>query len=243
MLRDNQPTAPIIFEGPDGIQHQTGGLTGKPGTRLRFPALSADLTTRYCSAYTKIDVAAAALRNSPRFLGRRTLVLTGERAQESAARARYKTFEPHRTDTRNSPRTPRLVDHWRPIHGWAEQDVWAAMRSLGIMPHPAYRLGFGRLSCRCCIFGSADQWATIRTLYPDAFDQLAAYEHQFQHTLRKGITLPDFADRGTPYRAALDQPRLAAAANDPACPAGPIAVPPADWTLPAGAFTNQAGPT
>ena len=56
---------------------------------------------RWCSASLKVDVADRALRGQDRFLNRRTLMVTGERAEESPARTRYATFEPHRTDTRN----------------------------------------------------------------------------------------------------------------------------------------------
>ena len=44
-------------------------------------------SVRWCSAYLKIDVGAAALRGQARFEGKRTLFVTGERAEESAARA------------------------------------------------------------------------------------------------------------------------------------------------------------
>jgi len=44
----------------------------------------------------------ALIRAQHRFLGRRTLILTGERAEESRARAHYATFEPDRTDTRTA---------------------------------------------------------------------------------------------------------------------------------------------
>ena len=79
MLRDGDATAPVTFETPLG--QRTVGGAGKPGTRLRFPQVSADLSTRFCSPVTKIDVLAASIRNQDRFLGRRLLVVTGERAE------------------------------------------------------------------------------------------------------------------------------------------------------------------
>ena len=57
----------------------------------------------------------ALVRAQERFLGRRTLIVTGERAQEIRARAGYATFEQDRTDTRDGTRRQRLVDHWRPF--------------------------------------------------------------------------------------------------------------------------------
>jgi len=115
MLRKDTATAPICFETPSGTIGRVGGA-GPTGTRLRFPQVSANLNQRYCSAYLKIDVMAALVRNQDRFLDRRTLIVTGERAQESRARAHYATFETDRTDTRAGTRRRRHVDHWRPVH-------------------------------------------------------------------------------------------------------------------------------
>ena len=83
MLRQDAPTAPILFETPHGVM-RTGGA-GPRNTRLLFPQTSADLSVRWCSAALKIGVGAACIAGQDRFLGRRTLVVTGERAQEGAA--------------------------------------------------------------------------------------------------------------------------------------------------------------
>jgi hypothetical protein len=86
MLRDQQRTAPIAYENPDRTITVFGGEGGALNTRRRFPQVSASLSTRYCSAYLKIDVGARLLTNSPRFAdGRKYLVVTGERAQEYPA--------------------------------------------------------------------------------------------------------------------------------------------------------------
>ncbi len=159
MLRDGVPTAPICFQTPEGTIGRVGGH-GPAGTRLRFPQVTADLNQRWCSAYLKIDVMAALIRNQDRFLDRRTLIVTGERAEESRARAGYATFEPDRSDTRAGTRRRRHVDHWRPVHRLTEAAVWEMLRRHGIVPAPAYRLGWSRLSCIACIFGGADQWAS-----------------------------------------------------------------------------------
>jgi 3'-phosphoadenosine 5'-phosphosulfate sulfotransferase (PAPS reductase)/FAD synthetase len=64
---------------------------------------------------------AALIRAQSRFLQRRTLIVTGERAQESRARAGYAVFEPDRTDTRDGTWRQRHVDHWRAVHQLDEQ--------------------------------------------------------------------------------------------------------------------------
>ena len=73
--------APILFETPHGVM-RTGGA-GPRNTRLLFPQTSADLSVRWCSAALKIGVGAASVAGQDRFLGRRTLVVTGERAVPS----------------------------------------------------------------------------------------------------------------------------------------------------------------
>ena len=241
MLRDNQQTAPIRFEVPEeGIVGNAGG-GGTPITRLRFPQVGAIASGRWCSALLKIDVLDALIRGQTRFLYGRTLVVTGERAEESRARAGYAGFERHRADNRDGARRPRWVDHWRPVHGWRSAEVWAAQRRHGLRPAPAYRLGFGRLSCLACIFGSNDQWATVRWLAPDLFARIAGYEGRFGCTIQRGRTVGSMAERGRPFAAALAQPELAWRAMQPTWDE-PVLVRESEWTLPAGAHGDKAGP-
>jgi len=120
------------------------------------------------------------------------------------------------------------MDYWRPVHGWTSTEVWAALRRCGVLPAPAYRLGFGRLSCLAYIFGSADLWATVRWLAPDLFARIAAYEGRFGRTIQRGRTVATMANRGRPFAAALAQPGL---------------VRPDRWGPPAGATGDATGPT
>ena len=240
MLRDNTRTAPMRWQREDGSWRESGGDRGKGNTRQKFPQVSPDLSVRWCSAYLKIDVLAALIRNEPRFERGKTLVVTGERAQESAARAKYNTFEPDRADNRDGVRTYRFIDHWRPIHAWTEDQVWEIIERHGVVPHPAYQLGWGRLSCRTCIFGSANQWATVREIYPTSFERVATYEDQFGVTIKRDASVRNTADRGVPYAAAIAQPELAAFA-DQSVWSGPVIV--NDWKLPAGAYGENGGPT
>jgi 3'-phosphoadenosine 5'-phosphosulfate sulfotransferase (PAPS reductase)/FAD synthetase len=237
MNRDNAATARVVFEAPGGEVGTAGGKSDKMGTRKRFPQVSADLSTRWCSGALKVDVGAAAIRNQPRFTGKRTLVCTGERGEESPNRARYKTFEPDRTHTQS-----RHVDHWRPVHGWKEGEVWEAMRRNGVVAHPAYHLGYGRLSCRHCIFASEAQLATNRALYPESFQRVAGYEQAFNHTIHRSENVNQRADKGQPYAAALAHPELARLADSTEWD-GPMLIRPEDWTMPAGAASkDKAGP-
>lgn len=237
MNREETPTAPIRFEvlREDGSKEmrEVGGA-GPNGTRLKFPQVSADLSVRWCSGYLKIDVMARLITNQDRFNNSRTLVITGERGEESTARSKYLTFEPHRTDRRDG-RLGRHVDHWRPIHGWLEQEVWDIIRDFGIVPHVAYQLGWSRLSCITCIFGSKDQWATIKHVFPERFEQIASREEAFGTTIQRKISIRQIADNGTPYATAVARPDLVVLANSKAW-TQPIHVAPEAWQLPAGAF-------
>jgi 3'-phosphoadenosine 5'-phosphosulfate sulfotransferase (PAPS reductase)/FAD synthetase len=240
LLRDQAPTAPTAFETPDGSVQVAGGQSQKRGTRRRFPQLSADLSVRWCSAYLKIDVASRAICNQERFRGARVLVVSGERAEESPCRARYRRFEPHRTD-RRSGALQRHIDHWRPVHQDSEAAIWERLRRWRINVHPCYRLGWGRCSCAGCIFGSDDQWASLRAIHPQQFAAIAAYEQQFDRTIRRGEALRVAVERGRPY-SAINPVDVAAALSSEWHE--PIILPPdVPWRLPAGAFGDAAGPT
>lgn len=235
-LRHNTPTAPVMVPSEEGGYRPIGG-NGPPGTRLKFPQLTADLNQRWCSAYAKIGCMDAYLRNHSKFLRKRTLVLTGERAEESRARANYARFEPHRADSRCSKKVPRHIDVWRAVHGWSEARVWDIIRRWRIQPHPAYVLGWARLSCRACVFGSPNQWASVRAIAPKQFDRIAAYEREFKVTIHRSRSVVERADAGRSYQFDRKWVEVANSKefNEP------IFVD--QWVLPAGAYGEAVGPT
>lgn len=236
MTRAQTRTAPVVFY-KEGQRIEVGGVNGPLGTRRKFPQQSASLATRWCSSAVKIDVGASYLRNDPKFRNQRTLVVTGERAEESSSRARYATFERHRTDSRNG-KSARHIDHWRAVHGWTEKQVWAIIERHRLQAHPAYELGYGRVSCQSCVFGSKNQWATNRKIAPAGFARIAAYEQEFGVTIHRKLAVGALADLGTPYAAATGiwMERAMSTTFD-----APIVV--AAWRLPAGAFGESCGPT
>lgn len=238
MNRNQQRKAATSWENPDGTVGSSGGERGKLSTRQKFPQVSADLSVRWCSAYLKIDVMDAAIAGQDRFLGKRVLVLTGERAAESAGRAKYLEFEPHRKDSRDGARVVRHIDHWRPVHKYSTEQVWALIAKYRINPHPAYRAGFGRVSCQFCIFGNSNQCASARAISPERFAKVAAYETQFGVTIHRNETIEARANKGTPYPASQ--------ADIEACRSHefnePIILPEGAWKMPAGAFAESCGP-
>lgn len=238
MLREDQLTAPIVFETPKGNQGRCGGIRGKKNTRRKFPQVSANLSVRWCSAYLKIGVGSAAIRNQTRFSGKRTLVITGERAEESAGRAKYKTFEPDTTDNR-SGRTRRHVDRWRPVHSWPEKKVWSILKKWKIVVHPAYYLGWGRVSCAACIFGSPNQWASLLYINPKQVHRIASFEKEFGLTIHRTRSVLQNAEKGTKYPETKNASLVAQALGKTY--SEPIITD--NWALPAGAFGESAGPT
>jgi 3'-phosphoadenosine 5'-phosphosulfate sulfotransferase (PAPS reductase)/FAD synthetase len=191
--RNNTPKGKTWFETPDGLR--SAGGNGKPNTRLKFPQLSPNLSVRWCSSYLKIDVAAIALNNQQRFSGTRTLVVTGERAEEGGGRAKYAQFEPHRSNTKG-----RHIDHWRPVHQWSESKVWKLIAKHRINPHPAYRLGLGRTSCQFCIFNNADHWKSMQQVDPDRIYRLIEYERIFGMTIHRNLSIEQQIDKGTLHK-------------------------------------------
>jgi 3'-phosphoadenosine 5'-phosphosulfate sulfotransferase (PAPS reductase)/FAD synthetase len=239
MLRQKSRTAPITFEMPEGKVGTTGGKGGTESTRRLFPQVGANMNTRWCTVYTKIHVAQTALRNQARFTHSRTLLLSGERAEESPGRATYAMFEPDDADARDSPRLARHIDRWRPIHQWTETEVWAIMERWRINPHPAYRLGWGRCSCAACIFNGADEFASLRVILPEKFAALAIHEASFERTMKRKESLIELADRGTPF--VMLPADIAAAISETWYE--PILLAPGLWKTPAGAYSNRRGPS
>ena len=235
MTKQDDRTKRVVFETPDG-RGSAGGTRGAIATRRKFPAQSADLRVRWCSSVVKIDPFSAAMAGQDRFKNKKTLVVTGERRQESSARSRYLEAEPHRSHA-PGPRARRHVDHWRPVIDWSEQQVWDIMKRHGIVPHPCYRLGFGRASCMTCIFSSARQAATVRAIAPDNFAKIRFYEDDFNHTIRADMNWSELADSAPPFPIDTAAAKIAMSTTYDE----PIFT--EDWQLPAGAFGEACGPT
>ncbi len=116
------------------------------------------------------------------------------------------------------------------------------MRRHGIVPAPAYRLGWSRLSCLGCIFGGPDQWASLRAIAPQWFERIAAYEDRFGRTIQRHCGIRALAARGRPYTAALTKPDLVHQALSTEW-SQRVRVASRDWQLPAGAFGHGGGPS
>ena len=240
MTRTESLTAPVCFELPDGSIQQTGGDRGKPSTRNKFPQPSPDLRVRWCSAYLKVDVCATALRHQERFQNIRTLVLSGERGEESKQRAGYAIIEPDRADLRKG-RNPRYIDRFRPIRDWKEQQIWDILEKYRVRPHPCYFMGFGRCSCKFCVFGNCHQFASAACVSHDQANDLIKFEKDFGYTMKRDTDLASLIRKGVPYDSITEELRQFATSYEYTAPV--FISDKETWQLPAGAFRKCGGPS
>lgn len=250
MLRENKLTNRVLFEvpvadNPDednliecGIETRSAGGKGrgKINTRLKFPQVSGDLKVRWCSSYLKITVCTSAICNQERFISKRTLVISGERAEESPKRSKYAEFEKDPADRRDG-KLKRHVDRARPVHKWLEAEVWEIIERYRVNPHPAYRLGWGRLSCMACIFGSKNQWASVQKIAPQIFNEISEFEQLFEYTIHRDKSVEEMAQLGTAYDYDLELAKQ----SQQEIFIDPLIVD--QWQLPMGAFGESNGPT
>lgn len=236
MLRKNTPTAPTWFEHPasDGIQLATaGGRSKRVGTRLKFPQVSVNKQVRWCSSYLKSDVGSIALNNQKRLHGKRVLLCTFERGEESAARSRYAPFSVHGTNSGK-----KTVHHWRPLLQWTEDMVWDIIGRYQVHAHPAYYLGWSRTSCAGCIFGGKKQFASFQKLFPDRMSKFIQYEESFGWTMKRDMPLDEFVKGVSPYE--MEECYIQLALSD----TWDTAIQMDKWILPKGAYSKGiCGPT
>lgn len=235
LLRKNSPTKRTFFETPEGLC--SSGGKGPNGTRLKFPQVSPDLSVRWCSAYLKIDICSTAIRRQSRFENSKVLLISGERGEESTNRANYLKFEIDRADNWNGKKK-RQVDRWRPIKDWYEKEVWAIIEKHKIRPHPAYYLGWGRVSCKWCIFGNANQMASAYKISPKQGDYIISLEKDFGITIKRNISLIDLIQSGDPYLTIDTELSELAISYEYS-----ISITMDPWILPAGAYGDKCGPT
>ncbi len=238
MMKFEDYSKPHKVETPDGlITLARDTRRAKPNTRRRFPQQSGNLQTRYCSSVAKIDVGRRALSNQSRFDDQNVLVVSGERRLESANRAKYNQFSPHKCDLRNG-RKGRLVDEWRPVLHWSESEVWQKLKDHRVLAPVPYRLGWGRFSCAMCVFNSQKIWATVERYFPERAYRIAMREGLFGSTIsRNKINVLQQAALADPFEIedleALEQATKREYTLPVFVPEGQA------WKLPLGAFSSE----
>jgi len=231
MFRINETTKDVWVERNGILQKFPSSPNGIKSTRFKWPAKTASLNTRFCTSSLKIDVAARAINNMPDLVGKRILFVTGERREESTARAKYHESELHRTNSNK-----KLVHHWRPVIDWKEEAVWDIIKKHKIVPHPAYYLGFPRLSCRSCIFYSKDHWATLNDVQPEVINMIADIEAALDFTIDNKFTVRELATIGKSKLTDSNMKYVKLAITDYT---GDIVTD--RWQLPVGAFGKGGG--
>lgn len=234
MMRTDELSKGICFQISDEVI-KLPTIRGIPCTRRKFPAKSADLKKRWCSAYLKIDVFRRVLNNHPNYKEGKFLVITGERREESPARARYLESEIHPCNNRR-----RQVHWWRNVIDWGEEDIWTIIEKHRIQPHPAYVLGWNRTSCFGCIFQTPDLWAMMREIAPERFSQLVKIEEELNFTIDNRRTLTEMANMGkSRIPKTLMTSKWVGKALDGTFSKEDFFVD--RWELPAGAFKGSEG--
>lgn len=182
------------------------------GYRYKFPAKGSITSGRWCSAYLKIMVAEAILRNLDNLsdyalLGGvekkinadysftriekelKVLIVSGERRGESAGRTKYNEMEMHKAA---STRKHRIYHTWRPVIEWSEKDVWEIIKRWKINPSPCYSCGWNRMSCMMCIFSQPSHWRGIEELFPEEVEKVISDEKRLGFTLDNKVDLTTF---------------------------------------------------
>ena len=127
-----------------------------------------------------------------------------------------------------------------PIHSWSEQQVWETMRRQGGRADADGHGGWSRLSCRGCIFGLPNQWASLKAIDPGGFSLLLEYEREFGVTIHRSKSIEDMAVMGKPFVGCGNQQLIEEALDRHWN--RPIILPEGSWQLPPGAFTRSGGP-
>jgi 3'-phosphoadenosine 5'-phosphosulfate sulfotransferase (PAPS reductase)/FAD synthetase len=227
--RKNEGLQDVFYQAEEGGEFIKVAANAGSSTRGKFPAIAADLASRWCSSVVKIDVCKTVIRKM--FAkDAQVLVLTGERREESANRAKYLKAELHATD---SPKFNREVIQFRAVIDWPEQQVWDEMKAHGVVAHPAYFCGWSRCSCQTYIFNGPDVFATIAKYDESKIMNIAMTEEKLGFTLKRKTDIIEFAAKGTPMN--VDAFWWKQATEEFTTP---VLVPSSVWQLPVGAFAE-----
>ncbi len=214
----------------DGPYYMVPSQKNRINTRLKFPAVAADLQTRWCSGTVKIEVFRTAVCNNPNYKVPEIFILTGERRQESANRAKYNEVEVH-----DVTRKKRVAVSWRAIIDWTEEQVWDIMREFGVVAHPCYFLNWSRCSCQTCIFNSPTIWANVNLISPQKTHRIFEIEQEIGFNLYHKQTIVEKFMNAKPNEMDpfwIEQATLEFTT--------PILVDTAHWQLPSGAFSMES---
>lgn len=207
------------------------------GKRMKFPAKSGCHQGRWCSGSLKASVESKLYSDIDELSKDvKILVVSGERRQESAGRAKYNEMEVHRTNA--TAKAHRLVHQWRAVIDWSEAEIWEIIKQYRIAPHPCYAAGWNRCSCMMCIFSLPSHWAGIRELFPERFAEVEKDERILGFTLDNKKTLAEYVGDAESC-VCYDNPNALYQLQSGEFTVSDVPMP--DWQLPDGAFHGAAG--
>lgn len=152
--------------------------------RRKFP----DAKNRWCTAYLKTAVTDRWIRQHRGELGTKCLFLSGERRDESPARAKLPALEYHST-TLKTKRIADFICHWyRPCLDLEKGEMFELGRRLGIEPHPCYEY-VGRCSCMFCMFMPDRHASENMKRYPEIAEKWVRAELEIGHRWKKNKSL------------------------------------------------------
>jgi 3'-phosphoadenosine 5'-phosphosulfate sulfotransferase (PAPS reductase)/FAD synthetase len=145
----------------------------------RFPGAK----SRFCTQELKIYPSqkhCLLLQND----GRKVLLLSGVRANESKARSELEEYE-----------WDGFYAAWmyRPLLRWSVEDVWAIHQKYDIPRNPLYDIGCKRVGCLPCIMSNKHEIRIIAKMFPERIDMIRQAEKEVGEgsTFFKIGTVPD----------------------------------------------------
>jgi len=147
--------------------------------------------SRFCTWILKQDVVRHWVASNRDMFGDEIIVVTGLRAEESAARAKLGewSIDNHLT-TKN-----QTVKFWAPVLQMKKQEVFERIEAEGLPLHPAYEFA-SRLSCWCCIFGKYNEVRTYAEMHPDLYEQACLVEDEIKHKWKLNFGFNDLMKQG-----------------------------------------------
>ncbi|HBP5007617.1 TPA: phosphoadenosine phosphosulfate reductase family protein [Pseudomonas aeruginosa] len=134
----------------------------------RFPSTK----VKFCTIELKIQPMEQQVQNPLLAEGHDIVSWQGVRADESPARANLVEQEWMLTH----PDSGAELWHYRPIHKWTAEQVFAIAKRHGVKPNPLYLMGMGRVGCMPCINAGKDEILEISRRFPQVIDQKEAWE-------------------------------------------------------------------
>lgn len=250
LLRNNEPRGNVWYQTPDFQWHTIPSDPKAINTGGRWPGISSDLQSRWCSSEVKIDVMSTILSNDARLQGTANapmeiVVCTGERHDESPKRSQYEELQVYKKGRFTQK---RKVLTWRPIITKNEEYVWDLIKKYRIQPHPCYMLGWSRCSCQLCIFNHASYWATNFQISPEKVLRIRELELiTSNYPVNKGKEHTLYHNRNIFDKCAEAEPilNLTAPETDFWLKQAlqeytmPVIMQPGTWVLPKGAFKKE----